>query len=249
MKPFIKWAGGKTQLLEKLVSKLPSKFNDYYKPFVGGGALLFRIQPKTIFINDINRQLINVYKTIKYNANEFMDKLNWYDSQTSYNVAKNNYLEYKKIFNKKMQLNELDIEMASLFVYLNKHCFNGLYRVNSHGLFNAPFNNKNNGSSYDKENILDIHNYLNSPNKTITSVDFEESLKTAKQGDFVFLNSPYDLLKPDTFNSYTYTKFSKEDHIRLSNLFKELDERGCYLMLTNYNTPLINELYKEYRKK
>ncbi len=134
--------------------------------------------------------------------------------------------------------------MLALFIYLNKRCFNGLYRVNSKGLFNVSFNNKENIRSFDKDNILKASEWLQ--NKVITNMDFETAVKTASKGDFVFFDSPYAPLNNSTFTSYAKDGFTLDDHKRLSKVFKELDKRGCYLMLTNHNTELIRDLYKDF---
>ena len=134
--------------------------------------------------------------------------------------------------------------MAALFIFLNKHCFNGLYRVNKQGLFNVPWNKKTSGVSINIENILNISNYLQ--NIEIFNKDFEEVLEDCDEDDFIFIDSPYDLLTNNSFVDYSKEGFKKEDHIRLSKVFKKLDEQGCYCMLTNHNTPLINELYYDF---
>ena len=135
---------------------------------------------------------------------------------------------------------EFDIELAALFVFINKHCFNGLYRVNGKGLFNVPYN-KSRKASVDKKAIVETSKYLRSIN--IINGDFENACRNAQAGDFVFIDSPYAPLKPTSFESYTKEGFDVESHRRLANLFDELSERGCYCMLTNHNKEFINELY------
>lgn len=242
IKPFVTWAGGKTQLIEEIMKRLPTKFENYFEPFLGGGAVLFHLQSKKAYVNDINTVLINAFKVIKNNPNDLIEKLKKLDE---IECTKEFYYEKRKEFNKKIVANEFDTELASLFIFLNKRCFNGLYRVNSKGLFNVPFNHKKVGRSYDKENILNISNYLQ--DVEITNLDFEESLKQAKKGDFIFIDSPYAPLNTNTFVSYTKDGFDLESHIRLSKVFKSLDEKGCFVMLTNHNTDLIRSLYSEYK--
>lgn len=242
MTPFVKWVGGKRQLIKEIEKRLPSTYNNYYEPFVGGGAILFHLKPKKAFINDINKVLINSYKIIKENPNELIETLKQLDNQE---ITKEKYYELREKFNKKLLQEEFDIETASLFIFLNKRCFNGLYRVNSKGLFNVPFNNKSKCDSYNNANIINISEYLK--NVELSNLDFEESLKNAKPGDFIFFDSPYAPLNPTSFESYTKEGFEKKDHIRLSMLFKELDKKGCFVMLTNHNTSLIRELYNDYR--
>lgn len=243
MKPVIKWAGGKGQLVERIVERMPSSYNNYFEPFIGGGALLFNLEAKGAVINDINKELIHLYKTIRDNPQGFIKVLTEIDlnHETGF---KEFYLEQRLNYNNKIINRTYDVEMAALFVYLNKHCFNGLYRVNSKGLFNVPFNNKKSGKSFDPQNIIEISAYLNTI--TILNGDFEAALETVESGDFVFFDSPYDLLTDTSFESYTKSGFPKEEHIRLANTFKRLSDKGVKCMLTNHDTDLINELYKDF---
>lgn len=241
IRPIVKWAGGKTQLLDRLKDRMPKKYGSYYEPFIGGAALLLDVQPKKAHINDINSELINTYSQIRDDAPSVKTLLKYLDDNHD---GEEYYYKKRDEFNTKIQKKEYDSYMAALFIYLNKHCFNGLYRVNSKGLFNVPYNNKDHGSSYNDENINALSDYLK--NVEIVNGDFESCAKKAKKGDFVFFDSPYAPLNPTSFESYTKEGFSKEDHERLANLFKELDKKGVYCMLTNHNTELINELYKDY---
>lgn len=241
IKPIVKWAGGKTQLLDRLKDRMPKKYGSYFEPFIGGAALLLDVQPKKAHINDINSELINTYSQIRDDAPSVKTLLKYLDDNHD---GEEYYYKKRDEFNTKIQNKEYDSYMAALFIYLNKHCFNGLYRVNSKGLFNVPYNNKDHGSSYNDENINALSDYLK--NVEIVNGDFETCAKKAKKGDFVFFDSPYAPLNPTSFESYTKEGFSKEDHERLANLFKELDKKGVYCMLTNHNTELINELYKDY---
>ncbi|UWV82739.1 Dam family site-specific DNA-(adenine-N6)-methyltransferase [Mycoplasmopsis cynos] len=240
--PFVKWAGGKKQLINEIEKRLPKQIKNYYEPFVGGGAILFYLKPQKAYINDINSVLINAYNIIKTNPSQIISLLSELDK---IECTKETYYNIRDKFNNKILSREYDVEMASLFIFLNKRCFNGLYRVNSKGLFNVPFNNKLKCDSYNKENILNISEYLKNVN--ITNLDFEESLINAKKGDFIFFDSPYAPLNPTSFDSYTKDGFDKESHIRLSKVFKRLDKKGCLLMLTNHNTKLIRDLYSEYK--
>ncbi|TQC54556.1 DNA adenine methylase, partial [Mycoplasmopsis cynos] len=200
------------------------------------------LKPQKAYINDINSVLINAYNIIKTNPSQIISLLSELDK---IECTKETYYNIRDRFNNKILSREYDVEMASLFIFLNKRCFNGLYRVNSKGLFNVPFNNKLKCDSYNKENILNISEYLKNVN--ITNLDFEESLINAKKGDFIFFDSPYAPLNPTSFDSYTKDGFDKESHIRLSKVFKRLDKKGCLLMLTNHNTKLIRDLYSEYK--
>lgn len=241
LQPFVKWAGGKRQLLPEILKRMPENFNGYYEPFIGGGALLFELKPERATINDINPHLIYTYNTIKDNAEELIKILEkWDKSETT----KEKYYQVRDIYNKKILKEDFDIEMAAMFIYLNKRCFNGLYRVNSKGLFNVPFNNKKKVNSFDEENILNISKYLKKVN--IKEGDFEEALMSVSKSDFVFLDSPYAPLNPTSFSDYAKQGFDIGSHERLAKVFKELDRKGCYIMLTNHDTKLIRDLYKDY---
>lgn len=240
MQPFIKWAGGKKQLLNILNNNLPKQYNCYYEPFVGGGALLFNIQPKKAVINDINKSLIHTYTCIRDYPKELISIINNWD-KTIIQDSKNIYYEARNTFNTKLSNNQYDTELASLFIFLNKHCFNGLFRVNKKGLFNVPYNNSIK-SSIVEDNIYQISAYLK--NVIIHCDDFINITKQASKNDLVFFDSPYDEINNTTFTAYTKDGFTKDDHIRLANEFKRLSNIGVYCILTNHNTKLINELYK-----
>ncbi len=237
--PFVKWAGGKRQLLLQIRDRMPKKYNHYFEPFVGGGAVFFELQPKCALINDINRALINAYRCICDLPMDFLSYINKLDSDMGED-GKKYYYKLRERYNDKLMQEEFDIELAALFVFLNKHCFNGLYRVNGKGLFNVPYNNSRT-SSVDEKAILAVSENLQ--NVTITEGDFEVACQAAGKGDFVFFDSPYAPLNPTSFESYTKEGFDVESHKRLSQLFDELTSRGCYCMLTNHNTDFINELY------
>jgi DNA adenine methylase len=237
--PFVKWAGGKRQLLEEIKKRMPKKYNRYFEPFVGGGAVLFSLQPRDAIINDINKSLINAYRQVKNSPIELIKAIEKLDSNMPED-GKAYYYEIRQKYNDKLMQDDFDVELAAMFIFINKHCFNGLYRVNGKGLFNVPYNNSRQ-ASYNAENIIDISNYL----KTITILDgdFEYACNGAEEGDFIFLDSPYAPLNPTTFESYTKEGFDKDSHIRLAELFKKLTIKGCHCMLTNHNTEFINELY------
>lgn len=237
--PFVKWAGGKRQLLSKIQERIPENYNHYFEPFVGGGAVFFGTQPSKALINDINKALINTYQRICDSPKEFLSEVNKIDSEM-WEDGKQYYYTIREHYNDKLMKSEYDVELAALFVFLNKHCFNGLYRVNGKGLFNVPYNNSRR-VSVDEEVIMATSKYLQGV--TIIDGDFELACKDAKKGDFVFIDSPYAPLNPTSFESYTKEGFDIESHKRLAKLFDELTDRGCYCMLTNHNTDLINELY------
>ena len=237
--PFVKWAGGKRQLLSKIQERIPENYNHYFEPFVGGGAVFFGTQPSKALINDINKALINTYQRICDSPKEFLSEVNKIDSEM-WEDGKQYYYTIREHYNDKLMKSEYDVELAALFVFLNKHCFNGLYRVNGKGLFNVPYNNSRR-VSVNGDSIIEISKYLQGI--TIIDGDFEDACRDARKGDFVFLDSPYAPLNPTSFESYTKEGFDIESHKRLAKLYDELTMRGCYCMLTNHNTDLINELY------
>lgn len=237
--PFVKWAGGKRQLLSQIKERMPEKYNNYYEPFIGGGAVIFELLPANAVINDINKALINAYRQIREVPENFINEVNRLDSGM-WEDGREYYYSLREYYNDKLMKAEFDVELAALFVFINKHCFNGLYRVNGKGLFNVPYNNSRR-ISIDKDNIIAVSKYLNSV--TIMTGDFEEACKGTKKGDFIFLDSPYAPLNATSFESYTKEGFDVESHKRLAKLYDKLTARGCYCMLTNHNTDLINELY------
>ena len=243
--PFVKWAGGKRQLLPKIKERMPKAWKWYYEPFVGGGALLFDLQPEKAVINDCNRPLIHTYNQIREKPEDFLRTIHQLDTELQERGKE--YYDFLRLqYNNKLRYGEYDTRLAALFVFLNKHCFNGLYRVNKRGLFNVPYNNSRSASVED-ENIRAVSNYLQKV--MITNGDFEAACEGAEPGDFIFFDSPYAPLNLTSFQSYTKEGFSEGDHRRLSKLYDRLTERGCYCMLTNHNTDLIKDLYgsKGYR--
>lgn len=237
--PFVKWAGGKRQLLTQIKERMPEKYNNYFEPFVGGGAVIFELQPANAQINDINKALINAYRQICRSPEDFIKAVNRLDNEM-WEEGKKYYYSLRELYNDKLVKAEFDVELAALFVFINKHCFNGLYRVNGKGLFNVPYNNSRR-LSIDEDNIMSVSKYLSGV--TIKDGDFEDACSEAGKGDFVFIDSPYAPLNPTSFESYTKEGFDIECHKRLSKFYDELAARGCYCMLTNHNTELINELY------
>ena len=238
--PFVKWAGGKRQLLGRIKERMPEKHHGYYEPFVGGGAVVLGLQPGNARINDSNRALVNTYEQIRNDPKLFLDIVDELDGRLREKDGKTYYYSLRERYNSKLKEAGYDMELAALFVFLNKHCFNGLYRVNQQGLFNVPYNNSRR-RSVDTEAIMAASEYLQ--DVAITCGDFEAACGDAGDGDFVFIDSPYAPLNPDSFRAYTKEGFNLESHKRLADLFDRLTARGCYCMLTNHDTPLIRELY------
>lgn len=243
MQPFIKWAGGKRQLLDDLHRLEPSEYNTYYEPFVGGGAFFLSIDHPNIIINDSNDQLINCYIKIRDEVETVLQVLAELDSL---DCNAKRYLNIREKYNNKIIANIHDAESAALLIWLNKHCFNGLYRTNKKGLFNVPYNGKVKCESVDKENLMNIHTYLQ--DISINCADYTEICKNAKSGDFLFFDPPYvPVGKYGDFKRYTKEQFYEKDQIALANLVKKLANRGCYVMLTNSNHPLVHELYSDFK--
>lgn len=243
-KPFVKWAGGKRQIIDKLKKYIPEEYNTYYEPFVGGGALLFELSPKKAVINDYNSELMNVYTCIKDETKftKMCNELNHFET----NHSEEFFYEIRSWDKDKKKFNKLaDYKRAARTIYLNKACFNGLYRVNSKNEFNVPFNKKSKVNTYDGQNLGIIHSYLNFNDVKLLCTDFEKAVEEAEKGDFIYFDPPYDS-DTTTFNSYTENGFGKEEQVRLANLFKKLSDKGCYVMLSNHNTKLVNELYSEF---
>ncbi len=243
-KPFVKWAGGKRQIIDKLKQYVPDEYSTYYEPFIGGGALLFELAPKNAVINDSNEELMNVYKCLcdEEKFKKMCSLLNHYEREHSEDF----YYEIRNKDKNKNTYNRLsDYTKAARTIYLNKACFNGLYRVNKKNEFNVPFGKKTKVNTYEGSNLITVSNYLTMNNIKILSVDFEEAVKNVKEKDFVYFDPPYDS-ETSTFNSYTEEGFNRDEQIRLAKVFKELDRKGAFVMLSNHNTSLINDLYKEY---
>ena len=241
--PLVKWAGGKRQLLDRIAARMPSEgYETLYEPFIGGGAVFLSLRPERAVINDINRELINLYKTVKNDPIALSAEIDKIDDRMPENPdeAKAYYYEMRDRYNELIASETLDIEAAAMLVFINKHCFNGLYRVNAKGAFNVPYNGSRT-RSMNPENIQAVSEAL--AHAEILCGDFEPAVADAKAGDFVFLDSPYVPIKETTFEAYTKEGFLEEDHRRLAQLFRELDARGCSVMLTNHNTELIRELY------
>lgn len=244
MKPIIKWAGGKTQLLPILKLLLPSNFKTYYEPFVGGGAMLLELAPATAIVGDTNVELINLYNQLKTNYRLLQAHLSAIDRAHVQAEDKRAYYDkIRDLFNEKLSSNT--IEQAARMIYLNKHCFNGLYRVNTSGKFNVPFNGKTEGNSFEEDNFVAVANAIAS--YSFTAADFEDTVSKAEAGDLVFFDSPYAPVTDTSFTAYTKEDFTELDHRRLAKVFKQLSDRGVFCILTNHDTPLIRELYSDYK--
>ena len=261
-KPFIKWVGGKSQLLNEIREKYPQEIKKYCEPFVGGGAVLFDIlntkQPEAVLINDINKDLINTYSQIKNNCEDMISQL--FEIQAIY---KSHSLEENKtlFYEKRQRYNDLKIcgndreklEKAVLFIFLNKTCFNGLYRVNSKGLFNVPYNNAKNPLLCDEENLRACSELLKKVEMKIG--DYRECRSFIDSNTFVYIDPPYrPLTQTAAFTSYSENGFSDKDQIDLSNFIAEIASQGAVVLASNsdpknsdINDNFFDELYSKFQ--
>ena len=247
VRPFLKWVGGKRQLLPEIVKyvpKLTSK-NTYYEPFIGGGALLFELQPPKAVINDSNKELINCYKVIKDSLDELMEEL----SKDKYSNSETSYYEMRDLDRSTKKYEILsEVEKAARIIYLNKTCYNGLFRVNSQGQFNVPFGRYKNPNFLDDAVLRAVNKYLNSNDITLLNQDFAKAVQDAKKGDFVYFDPPYDpVSETASFTGYDVNGFNRDEQERLKKVFDDLTERGCKVMLSNSCTDFIMDLYKDYQ--
>ncbi|HFU4501996.1 TPA: DNA adenine methylase [Streptococcus suis] len=243
LQPFTKWTGGKRQLLSVIKSLMPDQYNNYFEPFVGGGALFFDLAPKKAYINDFNSELINCYQQIKKNPQILIELL----AKHQENNSKEYYLDLRSADRDSRIDKMTDVERAARIMYMLRVDFNGLYRVNSKNQFNVPYGRYKNPKIVDGELLLSISKYLNDNDIHILNKDFEEAVEDVRVGDFVYFDPPYiPLSETSAFTSYTHEGFSYEDQVRLRDTFMKLDEKGAYVMLSNSSSPIVEELYKDF---
>lgn len=239
--PFVKWVGGKTQLLEKIREKYPSKIEKYCEPFVGGGAVLFdvlsKFQSKEILINDINKELINTYSQVKSNCEKLITVLSDLQERYKKQTLEQNRLffyEKRERFNAiKVELNETEnIEKAALFIFLNKTCFNGLYRVNIKGLFNVPFNSAKNPLLCDVDNLRECSKILK--NVEMKAGSYTQCKDFIGKNTFVYIDPPYrPLSETSSFTSYSVNGFSDKEQIELKDFIEEISKKGAFVLASN----------------
>lgn len=236
-KPILKWAGGKSQMLGELIQRIPESYNKYIEPFLGGGALFFALQPENAIISDSNPELINMYRQIANNLDGVLEHLNKYEntSEMFYEVRS---LDWETLS---------EAEAAARTIFLNKTCFNGLYRVNKSGQFNTPYGKYKNPKICDIEALRKASEVLKKAQ--ILCGDYCLVLEHyAKTGDFVFLDPPYlPISQNSDFKRYTKEQFYEDDHVELAEMIERLHKRGCYVILTNSNHPLVQKLYSSYK--
>jgi len=252
-KPFLKWVGGKTQIIQEIEKNLPLSYSRYFEPFLGGGAVFFRLIPKNkkAYLSDINRNLVDAYSDIKNRIYEVMfhlDKISGSFVNLTSKKSRNDYfLKIREKYNSMIDSHENSPLRTAQLIFLNKTCFNGMYRENSKGHFNVPFGNTKNSNSVARSNILAVSRDLQG--KRIINNGFEYVLKYAKKNDFIYFDPPYCPLKANqAFTKYHSSDFGKDDHQKLANVFYELDKRGCFVMMSNSDIKFIRDLYKKYNK-
>jgi DNA adenine methylase len=241
--PVVKWVGGKRQLLTEIDKYIPSHFSTYYEPFLGGGAVFFYLQPKKAIVNDINEELINLYKVIKDNVEELIEDLKKHKNESDYFYSirelDRDIEVYKKL---------TPVQRASRIHYLNKTCYNGLFRVNSQGQFNVPFGRYKNPNIVNEVTLRAVSNYFNSANITFKCCDFEESVKGARKGSFIYFDPPYDPVSDtSSFTGYDKGGFGRKEQVRLKKLCDKLNDRGIKFLLSNSETDFILDLYRDYK--
>lgn len=239
---FLKWAGGKRRILPLIEEFFPNKFEKYFEPFLGGGSVFFHIKskynPSECIISDTNIDLINVYLHVRDNPRDLIKQLSRFKDRHSEEF----YYDVRGRFNK---FKYSDIERSAAFIYLNKTCFNGLYRVNRKNEFNVPFGQIRNPGIYDEEVIYSASELLSDKVK-IKHQDYNAVLKTAGKGDFVYLDPCYDPLKRTSFAHYTPERFSETDRDKLHIFIESLRKRGTKVVLSNNDIPQIRKLYSSY---
>lgn len=240
--PIIKWAGGKRQLIFDLTKNLPKKFNRYFEPFIGGGALFFELQPDNAYISDINEELVNLYSVIQNDVEALIEDLKKHE------VSKEYFLKIREADRKPSYKKWSKVSRASRFIYMNRTCFNGLYRVNSQGQFNVPFGNYSNPRIIDEHNLYNCSELLKKTQ--IECKSFTAILDEVEKGDFVYFDPPYvPLNETSSFTSYTKEGFDIDMQFQLREVCDELNDRGVYFLLSNSDTKFINELYSAYEIK
>ena len=240
--PIVKWVGGKRQLMFELLNNMPENYNRYFEPFIGGGALFFELQPDNAYISDMNEELINLYKVVRDNVDELIIDLKKHD------ISKEYFMRIRDIDRTSDYEKWSNVKKASRFIYLNRTCFNGMYRVNSKGEFNVPFGHYKNPRIVEENNLINCSNLLQ--RTEIRHADYSEILNRVKKGDFVYFDPPYvPLSETSSFTSYTKDGFDMNMQFKLRDVCDELNSMGVKFLLSNSDTKLVNELYENYNIK
>lgn len=240
--PVVKWVGGKRQLLSEIEPLFPKRYTTYCEPFVGGGAVLFSKQPRHAIVNDLNKDLITTYLVIRDDVRTLIELLKQYENTADY------FYKVRDLDRDKEQYSQLSsVEKAARLLYLNKTCYNGLFRVNSSGEFNSPFGNYKNPNIVNEPVLLAVNKYFCNNDIAFYSEDFASTLKRIKRGAFVYLDPPYDPVSDtSSFTGYNKGGFDRKEQIRLKNCCDELSANGIKFMLSNSSTDFIKELYNNY---
>jgi len=243
-RPFIKWAGGKSQLISQYVSHFPKHYQNYYEPFVGGGAIFFHLQPAHSLLIDINLELVNVYRCVRDRVEELIDQLEHHQQQ--HNSEHYYQIRAQTASNDDWFYKGNNIDRAARLIYLNKTCFNGLYRENSKGHFNVPIGSYKKPAIYDPAILRADSIALQSAQ--IEPASFDQVLQYAKSAkDFVYFDPPYYPISPtSSFTAYNRYSFSEDQQVQLRDVVTELSDRGVKVMLSNSDCPFVRELYKEF---
>lgn len=240
--PVVKWVGGKRQLLECLMPLFPETYTSYCEPFIGGGAVLFALQPQKAIVNDINRELIGVYRAIKDDVEALIKRLAQFEN------TKECFYEVRGWDRNAEFYNQLtDIDKAARVIFLNKTCYNGLYRVNSAGEFNTPFGRYKNPNIVNESTLRAVNEYFNTADVTILNTSYSEAVQGLLENSFVYLDPPYDPISVTaSFTGYNAGGFSREDQIALRDCCRQLDAAGIKFMLSNSATEFIQDIYSEF---
>jgi DNA adenine methylase len=242
IKPYLKWAGGKRQLLSEIKKYLPKDIQNYtyYEPFIGAGAVFFELQPKKAIINDFNAQLILTYTVIKENVEELITLLGKYKDKNDEEY----FYEIRNLDRETKKFGSLtNVEKAARLIFLNKTCFNGLYRVNSQGLFNVPYGRYKNPAICEEIVLRQISKYLNACKIVILNGDFEQAVMPAGKNSFIYFDPPYHSPDKTNFTGYQADGFDEKDQQRLRNVMIKMANRGSKCLLSNADTEYIRNLY------
>lgn len=253
MKPFVKWAGGKRQILSRINDYVQDSIDDnpdytYIEPFLGGGAVFFSLHPKKAIINDLNEDLINAYRIIKSgNYSKLIDKLKEFSDE--YHNAPDEFYYHIREWDRVddwMDAHD-DVDRAARMIFLNRTCYNGLYRVNSKGQFNTPMGRYRNPLICDETNIKEIHEYLSNPENHIEIMNgsYEDAIKKAKDGDVIYIDPPYDYEDDDGFTKYQMSGFSFEDFQKLKEKCDKAVNKGAFVIISNNATTKVMKLFEE----
>ncbi|ANJ68665.1 DNA adenine methylase [Latilactobacillus curvatus] len=245
VKPFVKWAGGKRQLIPQITKYMPKKFGRYYEPFIGGGAVFFELQYGKSTINDFNTELFLAYNAVRDNIDELISNLKIHEANTSSDY----YYEVREWDRNGIIDTKSNVERAARFIFLNKTGFNGLFRVNSQNQINTPYGKYKNPAIVNEPVLRAVSKFLNKSTIKIINGDFEDAVKGARRGDFVYFDPPYAPMVNDrqSFVGYTLNGFGADEQERLRDLVDRLTAKGVKVMLSNSSVPYIHEIYADYK--